>query len=119
MASDRDYIRLYLFKNLDGCCEHWFSDYDLQGCRRNVIQGVYIHEPCALNRPGGGTAADCNSTSSIANVTEHRLGQWYPDLGALKCRNDGKMEDWMLFEEYVEWYLYNTREQCCAAFGYC
>mmetsp|Transcript_9679 Transcript_9679/g.23654 ORF Transcript_9679/g.23654 Transcript_9679/m.23654 type:complete len:127 (+) Transcript_9679:2351-2731(+) len=113
MSSDRDYIRLYLFKSLDGCCTHWFTDFDLPGCMNNVIQGVYDVEPCATNRP------DCNHVPSITNATEHRLGMWYPDIDGSRCKNDGHMEDWMRDDEYAEWYLFNTRQQCCAAFWVC
>mmetsp|Transcript_1468 Transcript_1468/g.2820 ORF Transcript_1468/g.2820 Transcript_1468/m.2820 type:complete len:733 (-) Transcript_1468:83-2281(-) len=113
MGRDVDFKRLYLFKDLEGCCNHWFTDFDLDGCMRNVIQGIYDVEPCPTNRP------ECHHVPSITNVTEHRLGMWYPDLDGYKCKNDGSMPDWMLEEEYTEWYLFNTKEQCCSAFGYC
>ena len=114
MASDVDYKRLYLFKTIKGCCNHWFQAYG-DGCEKAVIQGVYeFMEPCPTNRP------DCNNNSTApANVTAYNLGKWYPDTGSHTCRNDGKTPSWMLRGSYVEWYLFNTREQCCAAFGFC
>ena len=113
MGSDIDYKRLYLFSTLEGCCDHWFASQS--GCMNNVIQGVYeFMDPCPTNRP------DCNNNSTApTNVTEYNLGKWYPDIGSYRCLNDGKTPDWMLRESYVEWYLFNTREQCCSAFGYC
>lgn len=112
MGSDTDYKRLYLFKTLEGCCDHWFASQS--GCMKNAIQGVYeFMQPCPTNR-------DCNNNSTApTNVTEYNLGKWYPDIGSYRCLNDGNTPDWMLQESYVEWYLFNTREQCCSAFGYC
>ena len=50
MASDVDYKRLYLFKTIKGCCNHWFQAY-VDGCEKAVIQGVYeFMEPCPTNR---------------------------------------------------------------------
>jgi len=112
MASDKDYRRNYLFKNLEGCCTHWFTTSGLEKCKANMIQSIYIVEPCPLNRAG------CTPTASITNMTEHRLTMWYPDLDSLKCKNDGSPEFWMLDEEFVEWYLFNTKDACCAGFGY-
>jgi len=113
MASDVDFIRLYLFKKLKGCCTHWFTSFDLDGCMNNVIQGVYDIEPCPTNRP------ECNHNASITNITDHRLGMWYPDLDAYMCKHDRQTPEWMLDEGYTEWYLFNTRDQCCASFGFC
>jgi hypothetical protein len=112
MASDVDFKRLYLFKNLEGCCEMWFTAFDLEGCVNNVIQGVYEVEPCSTNRP------ECNHTSST-DPGVAKLEMWYPDMDGLKCKNDGHMEKWMLADGYSIWYLFNTHQQCCSAFGFC
>lgn len=117
MAADTDFKRLYIFKRLDGCCKQWFTDWDLDGCVRNVIQGKYITLPCAENRPEDNNPA-CD-TSTIANSTEALLGMWYPDIDGHRCKNDGAMPSWMRAEGYAVWYLFNTRAQCCAAFGFC
>lgn len=117
MAADSDFKRLYIFKRLDGCCKQWFTDWDLEGCVNNVIQGKYITIPCAENRPEDNNPA-CD-TSSITNSTEALLGMWYPDIDGHKCKNDGAMPSWMRAEGYAVWYLFNTRAQCCAAFGFC
>ena len=117
MASDRDFVRLYLFKTLRGCCKAWFTDYDVDGCASNVIQGLYAVDPCAINRPD---RPECNhNLTSYMNVTEHRLAMWYPDLDGFDCKKDSNMPEWMLQEEYVPYYLFNSRAQCCGAFGYC
>ena len=114
MAADRDFKRLYLFKGLDGCCKHWFGDWgDLEGCMNSVIQGKYDTEPCPINRP------ECNHASSVTNATEALMGMWYPDIEGQSCKNDGNMPRWMLVEGYTIWYLFHTRAQCCAAFGFC
>jgi len=113
MATDVDFKRLYLFKTLDGCCKHWFTAWDLDGCKNNVIQGMYDVKPCPENRP------ECNHNTSITDLMEHRKGMWYPDIDGHKCKNDGGMPAWMLDEGYTEWYLFNTRAQCCASFGFC
>ena len=113
MASDRDFRRMYLFKALDGCCEKWFSSWDLEGCANQVIQGTYATEPCPENRP------ECNHTSSAVNATEVLIGMWYPDIDVNKCKNDKQVPKWMLQDGYAIWYLFNTRAQCCAAFGFC
>jgi len=113
MASDKDFLRYYIFKTLEGCCKEWFTTVGLDSCKNDVIQGVYNVTPCPINRP------DCNNVASISNVTVHQLTMWYPDLDGLKCKNDGGMESFMLLEEYTELYLFNTRAQCCNAFGYC
>ena len=117
MASDRDFVRLYLFKTLRGCCKAWFTDHDTDGCEDNVIQGLYAVDPCATNRPD---RPECNfNLTSYINVTEQRLAMWYPDFQAFKCRKDRNMPSWMLQEDYVQSYLFNSRAQCCGAFGYC
>jgi len=113
MNSDIDFKRLYLFKKLEGCCSHWFTDWDLDGCMNSVIQGKYDVEPCPENRP------ECNHMSSVTNKTETLMGMYYPDIDAHVCRGDRNMPSWMLSEGYTEWYLFNTRAQCCAAFGFC
>mmetsp|Transcript_35282 Transcript_35282/g.74428 ORF Transcript_35282/g.74428 Transcript_35282/m.74428 type:complete len:202 (+) Transcript_35282:863-1468(+) len=113
MASDVDFKRLYLFKNLDGCCAHWFTTWDLDGCKNNVIQGKYEVEPCPENRP------DCNNTPPVIDEREVLMGMYYPDIDGFQCKNDRQMPEWMLAEGYTSWYLFNSRAQCCAAFGFC
>ena len=131
MASDVDYIRLYLFKSLEGCCKNWFTIHNQESCVNDVIQGVYIDKlPCHLNRPDEGpeTDADGNALPCEDILPDHannpdqpidRTSMWYPDLDGMKCKDDGHMESWMLHDDFVEWYLFNTRQQCCAAFGFC
>ena len=108
MASDKDFIRLYLYKNdPEGCCKYWFGDFAVEGCVNSIIQSTYI---------------DWNSTDinmTAVNKTEEYLNMWYPIVEEHKCKKDGTMPAWMLAEGYVEWYLFNTRQQCCAAFGFC
>jgi len=113
MGSDKEFIRLYLFKNLEGCCKHWFGSdaTNLADCENNVIQGKYEIEPCPTNRP------DCNHTSSVTNTTAELLTMWYPSMDEGKCKNDGNMPSYMLLEDYTDWYLFNDKERCCAAFG--
>lgn len=113
MSSDVDFRRLYLFKQLEGCCKQWFISWDVDGCVNSVIQGKYDEVPCPENRP------DCNHTSSVTNVTEVLRGMWYPDLDELSCKHDSQMPSWMLDEGYTVYYLFNTRAQCCGAFGFC
>jgi len=113
MEQNDEFKRLYLFKNHAGCCRKWFSDFDLDGCMNNVVQGIYNVEPCPLNRP------DCNNVATITNIQEHRWGMWYPDIDGYRCKNDRQIPDWMLLEGYVDLYLFNTQAQCCSAFGYC
>jgi hypothetical protein len=113
MASDVEFKRLYLFNTLDGCCEKWFTPYNLDGCKSRVIQGLYSVLPCPLNRP------DCNNAPAITNVTDHKMNMWYPDMQGSSCKNDRQMPEWMLAEGYTEWYLFNSREQCCSKFGLC
>lgn len=113
MASDVDYQRLYLFKGLEGCCNQWFTDSGFAKCMANVIQGYYRVDPCPINRP------DCNNGDKISDIEKFRLTMWYPDMDGDKCKNDGAMEKYMLQTDYHEWYLFNTQEQCCAAFGFC
>jgi len=112
MRSDTDFERMYLFKSAEGCCNEWFNT-GLRSCMAKIVQGFYDYVPCPENRP------DCNETPSITNITEHRLKQWYPALKGGSCRNDEDMPGWMLNDEYAPFYLFNTVEQCCAAFGYC
>ena len=103
MASDRDFIRLYLYKNdPERCCKHWFGEYAIEGCANSIIQGTYI---------------DYNTTQT--NKTEEYLTMWYPAITRQKCLKDGKTPTWMLAEGYVEWYLFKSKQQCCAAFGFC
>lgn len=114
MGSDDEFKRLYLFKDLEGCCKQWFSATEFSYCQAHVIQGIYEIEPCPTNRP------DCNNTAPVvANATAELLAKWYPDIDGQKCQQDGNTPEWMLHEGYTEWYLFNTQEQCCAAFGYC
>lgn len=75
MSSDKDFKRLYLFKNLDGCCRQWFTSYDLEGCVNNVIQGAYEVEPCSTNRP------DCDHTSSVTDAEDALVSTFYIPMG--------------------------------------
>lgn len=109
MVSDVDFERMYLFKTLDGCCNHWFTEVGLEGCMNTVIEGYYDLEPCPLNRP------ECNH---VANKLLD-LSMWYPDLDGYKCQADGNIPSWMLAEDYKDWYLFSSKETCCAAFGFC
>jgi len=116
MEQNDEFKRLYLFKNHAGCCKQWFSDFDLTGCMNNVVQGFYNVEPCPLNRP------ECNNVANITDIEDledHLFGMWYPDIDGYRCKNDRQIPDWMLQEGYADLYLFNTRAQCCSAFGYC
>ena len=126
MGSDPDYKRLYLFSTLKGCCTNWFTTHDLQGCIDGVAQGVYLGDlPCHQNRPDKDVLTGIPCEDLLPNHANNpyqpiRLtSKWYPDLDGLKCKHDGHMESWMLHEDYQEWYLFNTHQQCCAAFGFC
>jgi hypothetical protein len=123
MGADKDFKRLYLFKRLDGCCKQWFSDWDLDGCIATVRQGRYQGDvvPCPENRAETiGNVTACNDTLPIVtNITEELMDMYYPDIDAGTCRKDRGMPLWMLVEGYSIWYLFNTREQCCAAFSLC
>jgi len=110
MGSSAEYQRLHLFRTLDGCCKHWFGEVKLDDCKNTVIQGKYEVEPCPTNRP------DCNNTSPIVNATEELLSKWYPSINEGTCKNDGNMETYMLQEDYPDWYLFGSKESCCAAF---
>ena len=109
----------FIIVQCTGCCKHWYTDFDLDGCVNNVIQSRYIETPCPENREGDNENDPGCHQSVIANVTADRLSMWYPDLDAYRCKNDGAMPSWMIHDDYVEWYLYSTNKQCCAAFGYC
>jgi len=113
MAADPGFKKLYLFKTLKGCCEQWYTNSGLDGCTQNVIQGKYDTEPCSVNRP------DCNYSSSGTKSTEVLLSMWYPHVDGNRCKNDKAMPKWMLAEGYTTWYLFSTRDQCCAAFRFC
>ena len=112
MASDVDFKRLYLFKNPEGCCKKWFNS-DVGDCVNRIIEGKYDTLPCPMNRP------ECNHTSSVTNATAALLSTWYPSLSEFKCKNDQQMPEFMLIQNYQEFYLFNSQLQCCAAFGYC
>jgi len=114
MAIDDNFRRMYIFKDLEGCCAQWFSDFDVQGCVGSVVQGFYDYVPCVENRDDAG----CVETSSVTNTTAHQLTMFYPRLGTHTCGNDGDMPSWMLDEDYAEYYLFSTMSQCCAAFGF-
>eukprot|EP00584_Thalassiosira_punctigera_P010481 CAMPEP_0172530792 /NCGR_PEP_ID=MMETSP1067-20121228/4415_1 /TAXON_ID=265564 ORGANISM="Thalassiosira punctigera, Strain Tpunct2005C2" /NCGR_SAMPLE_ID=MMETSP1067 /ASSEMBLY_ACC=CAM_ASM_000444 /LENGTH=375 /DNA_ID=CAMNT_0013315061 /DNA_START=808 /DNA_END=1931 /DNA_ORIENTATION=+ len=93
MASDRDFKRLYLFKNNpEDCCKNWFGAHAVEDCLKNIIQSEYI---------------DFNSAEAtditVVNKTEEYLGMWYPVINRHKCVQDGSMPSWMLVEGYVEW----------------
>jgi insulin receptor substrate 1 len=133
MADDDEFKRLYLFSTLDGCCTHWYTTGDKQDCVTNVVQGVYLGDlPCHQNRPDEGPATDASGNEIPCDelLPDHNhpwqnaqpielTTKWYPDLDGLRCKDDGHMESWMLHEDYQEWYLFNTQQQCCAAFGFC
>jgi len=109
MASEKAYIRLYLYKNdPQGCCRYWFGKDSVDGCVTNIIQSTYI---------------DWNSTQAATvptvDKTEEYLKMWYPVLEESKCKKDGSMPPWMVNGACSEWYLFHTRQQCCAAFGFC
>jgi len=109
MAQDRDFIRLYLYNNdPEGCCKYWFGDYEVESCVNNIIQSTYIDD----------SSTDAPNVTAV-NKTEEYLEMWYPVIFRKICRNDRDMPSWMLVPGYVEWYLFNTRDQCCAAFGFC
>jgi hypothetical protein len=112
MTSDVDFKRLYLFKNPEGCCKKWFN-VDVGDCENRIIEGKYDILPCPTNRP------ECNHTSSVTNATAALLSTWYPSLSEFKCKNDQQMPEFMLIQNYQEFYLFNSEQQCCAAFGYC
>ena len=112
MASDVDFIRLYLFKKPEGCCNQWFKS-DTAACQSSIIQGKYAVLPCPTNRPG------CVPISTVTNATAELLSMWYPSFFEHKCKNDQWIPEYMLIQGYQDSYLFNSEEQCCAAFGYC
>ena len=112
MATDVEFIRLYLFKKPDGCCKQWFNT-NLVGCVNSIIIGKYDVLPCPTNRPG------CTPLSTVTNATAALLGMWYPSLMEFKCKNDQHMPEYMLIQGFRDSYLFNSEAQCCAAFGYC
>ena len=110
MAADKDFVRLYLYKNdPEGCCKYWFGDFAVEGCVNSLIQGAY----------SGVDDNDDALNMTAVNKTEEYLQMWYPAINKQKCLRDGEVPSWMLVEGYPEWYLFNRREQCCAAFGFC
>jgi hypothetical protein len=112
MGSDVDFIRLYLFKKPEGCCNQWFKS-DTAACQSSIIQGKYAVLPCPTNRPG------CVSVATVSNATAELLSMWYPSFFEHKCKNDQWIPEYMLIQSYRDSYLFNSEEQCCAAFGYC
>jgi len=105
MTEDKDYTRLYLYKNdPQGCCKYWFGEASVDGCVSSIIQSTYINTTQAANM-------------TAVNNTEKYLEMWYPVLEEYKCLKDGKMPPWMLEEGYTKWYLFHTRSSCCGAFG--
>ena len=109
MASDKAYIRLYLYKNdPQGCCKYWFGESSVDSCERSIIQSVYIDQ----NNTQAANVTDLNQTKGY-------LKMWYPDPDAYKCKKDGSMPPYMLLKGYREWYLFHTNQQCCAAFAFC
>jgi len=101
MAEDKTYTQLYLYKNDPrGCCKYWFGETSADSCVHNIIQSTYI-----------------NTTQIAANVTAAYLDMWYPILEENRCMNDGHAPSWMMNDGYPEWFLFNTRSSCCAAFG--
>lgn len=93
---------MYLFREAEDCCEFWFGERGPNsGCATSIIKSVYT-----------------NITSST-NMTEVLLEKWYPLLGEGRCINDKQMPNWMLSESFREYYLFGSREACCASFGFC
>jgi hypothetical protein len=91
----------------------YYPDINSGTCVNGVIQGDYPVQPCATNRPD---QQECNETAVVINTTEALLSMWYPDIDGNECQNDGNMPKWMLIEGYRIWYLFNSRQQCEAAF---
>jgi len=112
MSSDVDFKHLYLFKNPEGCSKKWFNG-DVGDCVNRVIDGKYDILPCPMNRP------ECNHTLSVSNATAALLSMWYPSLWEFNCKNDQQMTEYMLIQHYQEWYLFNSQQECCIAFGHC
>ena len=104
MVSDKEFIRLYLFKNNpEGCCKFWFGESSVDSCVKSIIQSTYIDTNGA-------------QASGVAPVDKTKL--WYPNMHRHKCENDASMPLWMLEEDYAEWYLHHSSQQCNAAFGF-
>ena len=105
MSSDVDFQRMYLYKEPEGCCKFWFGESTLSSCMNLIISGVYVNRT--------------NTNATDSDIEAERLTKWYPAMKGNTCRNDQDMPSWMLEDEYTTYYLFNTYEQCCAAFGYC
>jgi hypothetical protein len=102
MVSSTDFKQIYLFHDIEGCCEFWFAETGpSSSCARNVIQGTY------------------ENITATTNMTAVLITRWYPMLGDGRCVNDGAMPSWMLEEGFTQWYLFTTHAACCAAFGFC
>ncbi|KAL3782622.1 hypothetical protein HJC23_000004 [Cyclotella cryptica] len=102
MIANDEFKRLYIFHEPQGCCEFWFGESGpTSRCVGNIIQSVYV-----------------NITAGT-NITALLLAKWYPMLEESRCINNGEMPQWMLSDGFAEWYLFNTLEACCKAFGYC
>lgn len=102
MASNKEFIRLYLYKNNpQGCCNYWFGE-DTDGCVKSIIQSTYI---------------DTNDAQAADVTTVDKTKMWYPILDEKKCKNDGSMPSWML-EERFKLYLLHSRQQCNDMFGF-
>ncbi|EJK62431.1 hypothetical protein THAOC_16960 [Thalassiosira oceanica] len=113
MGLDDDYSQMYLFKTLDGCCNKWFTDWGVQECKNNVVRGHYNKTYCPENRPilsEDGTG--CEETENAVNT------KWYPDLDAYTCKSDGDSPSWMSSADYIDYYIFTTKEACCGEFGY-
>ncbi|EJK48070.1 hypothetical protein THAOC_33163 [Thalassiosira oceanica] len=113
MGLDDDFSRMYLFKTLDGCCNKWFTDWGFQECKDHVVQGHYNKTYCPENRPilsEDGTG--CEETENAVNT------KWYPDLDANICKSDGDNPSWMVSADYIDYYIFTTKEACCGGFGY-
>merc|ERR1712194_845328 len=105
MASDKGFIRLYLYKNNpEGCCKFWFGEDSVDGCVKSIIQSTYI---------------DRNDAQSADVTPVDKIEMWYPIMEEEKCKNDGSMPSWMLDEVYAEWYLHHSKQLCnIAHFGF-
>ena len=95
MAEDDVYKRLYLYHDADGCCSFWFGS--ASDCAANII----------VSTPTNSTPVD---------EAALLLQKWYPQLEDRRCSNDGFVPSFMLYDGYTQWYLFNTKAACCAAF---
>jgi len=104
MVSDKEFIRLYLFKNNpEGCCTFWFGESSVNSCVKSIIQSTYI---------------DSNDAQASGVTPVDKTKMWYPNMHQRKCENDASMPLWMLEEDYAEWYLHHSKQHCNAAFGF-